>query len=445
MAIELSDKQSLAWSYLEDHVTTEVMYGGGAGGGKSYLGCIWHVYRRTKYPGSRGLIGRNELKVIKESTLVTLLNVCRELGYVSGVDYKYNAVDNVIVWSNGSKTILKELKFQPSDPDFQTLGSTEFTDVFIDEAAEITEKAFEIINTRIRYKLDEFGITPKILLTCNPSQGWIKLRFIKKDNNVVALKPNQRFVPALVTDNPNERFVELYKQQLEALTNDYDKLRLLHGDWDAEPKPVNPFITQFDPQVHVSNLAKFRPETPIIFSIDFNLNPFCLHLSHIWRDGDGPHCHVFDEMAIEAGSIPKVIEQVKIKYGKYLYNAFITGDSMGNRRDISQKDNATYYIQLQRGLKMKNTQFKLPSNPTHENSRADCNYVFCHFPDFKINPNSCSNTIRDIRTVQCDAFGSIIKKDRKQLDQRADFMDCTRYLINTFFRKWIDTHQRMKK
>jgi hypothetical protein len=87
----------------------------------------------------------------------------------------------------------------------------------------------------------------------------------------------------------------------------------------------------------------------------------------------------------------------------------------------------------------------LPHNPTHDNSRADVNYALCHFPDFKINPKTCPNLCRDMRNVQCDAFGEILKKDRKDLNQRADFFDTERYGINTFLRKWIDTHSKIKR
>src|SRR6478609_3988776 len=129
--IDLSQKQSNAWHYLEDKTTNTVLYGGAAGGGKSYLGCIWHVTRRMTYPKSRGLIARESLNSIEESTLVTLFKVCELMGYQAGRDYKYNAQKHTILWKNGSKTVCKELRYIPSDPDFQRLGSTEYTDAFI--------------------------------------------------------------------------------------------------------------------------------------------------------------------------------------------------------------------------------------------------------------------------------------------------------------------------
>lgn len=217
-----------------------------------------------------------------------------------------------------------------------------------------------------------------------------------------------------------------------------------NGAWGSH-KPTNPFITQFDQSKHVSSEAVHQQSKPIIISIDFNLNPFCLNFVHVWRDEKGEHCHIFDEMAITAGSIPKIVDQVKLKYGTFLSNCFITGDAMGNRRDISQRDNATYYVQLMRGLNLTSQQMRLPANPTHENSRADCNYTFCHFPDFKIHPRKCARTINDIKMVECDNFNQIIKKNRDKENQQADHLDNVRYLINAFLRPWINNHQRMVK
>jgi len=444
--ISLSKKQSLAWHYLEDSTTTEVFYGGAAGGGKSFFGCLWHVTRRIQYPGTRGLIGRSKLTNLKESTLVTLFKVCATLGYVAGVDFKYNGQDHVINWSNGSRTILKDLFLYPSDPDFTSLGSTEYTDAFIDEGPEISLKAFEIVNSRIRWMLHDYNLIPKTLITGNPSPGWVKKRFIKdEENKPVKLKPYQKVVQALVTDNPDPQFVKIYKEQLSKITNDYDRQRLLEGDWDAEREVINAFATQYDRKKHESLDAVFDPRKQLLIKIDFNLNPFAVNFSHMWRDAQGEHFHTFNESSIEKGSIPAMVDLIKLKYVHQLSNCIVTGDAMGKRGNLSERDNASNYEQLRRGLGLRNNQLWLPANPTHDNSRADVNYIFCHFPDYKINPLNCPQTCSDLRTVQCDAFGEIIKRNRNDLTQRADFLDCERYGINTFLRKWIDNHMKIKK
>ena len=63
--MKLTIKQTQAIDILEDNETTELLFGGGAGGGKSAFGCYWQIKRRLKYPGTRGLIGRAKLKVLK--------------------------------------------------------------------------------------------------------------------------------------------------------------------------------------------------------------------------------------------------------------------------------------------------------------------------------------------------------------------------------------------
>lgn len=423
--IKLSKKQTLAWKYLEDNETTEIGYGGAAGGGKSWLGCIWHIYRRTTYPDSRGLIGRAELSALKESTLVTFFKACSDMGYRAGVDFKYNGQDHTVTWKNGSKTVFKDLKYYPSDPDFTSLGSTEYTDAFIDEATEITQKAFEIVNSRLRWKIAQFGLKPKTLITCNPGPGWVKERFIlDKNAKPVILAPYQKFVQALPTDNPDEAFRRLYIEQLNKMTSDYDKRRLLYGDWEAEREVLNPFAHQYSTSKHESTLAKFDPNKQLLIKIDFNIVPFAVNFSHMWRDSEGEHFHTFDEAEIAKGSIPAMIDLLKAKFLNQLPNCIITGDAMGNRGDLSQRDNASYYMQLKRGLRLSDSQLRVKSNPTHDNSRADVNYVLANFPDYKINPETCPNTCRDMRTVQCDAFGEILKRNRNDLTQRADFLDC---------------------
>jgi hypothetical protein len=164
----------------------------------------------------------------------------------------------------------------------------------------------------------------------------------------------------------------------------------------------------------------------------------------MWRDANGEHFHIFDEAAIKNGSIPAMIDLIKERYNDQLGTCLITGDAMGKRGELSQRDNASYYLQLQRGLRLKDSQIKVPSNPRHKNSRTDVNYVLAHFPDFKIN-KKCEGACLDMKTVQCDAFGEIIKQDRNNASQRADHLDCVRYSINTFLKKWIENHMKISK
>ena len=71
--MKLTIKQTKAIDYLEDRHKVEVLFGGGAGGGKSALGCYWQIKRRMMYPETKGLIGRTILKRLRRRLLSAFL------------------------------------------------------------------------------------------------------------------------------------------------------------------------------------------------------------------------------------------------------------------------------------------------------------------------------------------------------------------------------------
>ena len=57
--------QKKAIKYLFDDTTNEVLFGGAAGGGKSFVGCSWIIMLALKHPKTRYLIGRSKLLNLK--------------------------------------------------------------------------------------------------------------------------------------------------------------------------------------------------------------------------------------------------------------------------------------------------------------------------------------------------------------------------------------------
>ena len=233
----ISPKQREILRVLDDDAHTEVFMGGAAGGSKSFTGCLWQIKRRLQYPESRGFIARAQLKTLKESTLLTFFDVLRRLGLKPKVDYNYNIMTSVIRFSNGSEEYLKDLFLYPSDPDFVSLGSTEYTDGFIDEMPEITEQAYQIIRSRIRYKLDEFKLIPKIAMGSNPCKTFIYREFYKKwkENQ---LEPYKAYIRASVYDNPfiSQHYIENLKK-----LDKVNRERLLNGNWEYSDDPMRLF------------------------------------------------------------------------------------------------------------------------------------------------------------------------------------------------------------
>ena len=229
----LTVKQTIALDYLEDSTTKEVLYGGAAGGGKSVLGVYWLLKMALKYPGTRWLMGRSELKTLKKTTLNSFFEVAKLQDIKANVHYRFNQQESVIYFVNGSQIVMADLFSYPSDPEFDSLGSLEITGAFIDECNQLAEKAKNIVKSRIRYKLDDYGLLPKMLMTCNPAKNWVYYEFYQPSRQG-ELKPEKQFIQALVTDNA---FIsEHYIENLKTLDKN-SRERLLNGNWEYDDDP----------------------------------------------------------------------------------------------------------------------------------------------------------------------------------------------------------------
>ena len=321
MDIKLTKKQSQCWKLLTDDVTNIITYGGSAGGGKSYLGCLWISSLCLQYPGIRTLIGRTVLQQLKVTTLNTLFEVLQLMGLKSGEHYTFNGQSNIITFSNKSEIILKDLAYQPSDPNYDSLGGLELSAIFIDEAAQVSHLCFSILKSRIRYKLNQYNLIPKVLLTCNPGQNWIKkefyIPFIQE-----TLELNKAFVPALPMDNPH--LPPSYIEMLRGLPN-AQRRRLLEGDWNYNEEDDSLF--NFD---HISNsVFKFKPEPTDkkYMSVDVARFGSDRSVVMIWSGLVVLDCIVFNKLSTT--ELSSEIRELIEKYGIHPTNIIVDSDGVG--------------------------------------------------------------------------------------------------------------------
>jgi len=319
--IKLTKKQSQCWKYLTDDHTNIITYGGSAGGGKSYLGCLWISSLCLQYPGIRTLIGRTVLQQLKVTTLNTLFEVLQLMGLKSGEHYTFNGQSNIITFSNKSEIILKDLAYQPSDPNYDSLGGIEVSAVFIDEAAQVSHLCFSILKSRIRYKLNQYSLIPKVLLTCNPGQNWIKkefyIPFIQE-----TLELNKAFVPALPMDNPH--LPPSYIDMLKGLPN-AQRRRLLEGDWNYNEEDDSLF--NFD---HISNsVFKFKPNTDDKKYMSVDVARFGTDRSvvMIWSGLVVLEVFVFNKLSTT--ELSSEIRELIEKYGIHPSNIIVDSDGVG--------------------------------------------------------------------------------------------------------------------
>lgn len=229
------EKQELALKHLTDKTTKEIGYGGAAGGAKSWTGCTWLAFMCLNYPGTRWFIGREELKRLRESTLMTWYKVCKHYGITKDLYWKYNGQDHFIQFENGSRIDLLELKDLPSDPLFERYGSIEYTGGWIEEAGEVSQMAYETLKSRCGRQLnDKYSLIAKVYVTFNPKKNFVFNYFYKR-NKEGNLPVHIVFITALLFDNPHRE--SGYEQQLNELTNKSQKERLLYGNFEYDDDP----------------------------------------------------------------------------------------------------------------------------------------------------------------------------------------------------------------
>jgi len=141
--INLHEKQGEAFELLTDSNKRFIFFGGGSTGGKSWLGWVWLLSMSIKYPETRWFIGRDELKRLRNTTLITFFKVLSAY-QIPEHYWNYNAQDHFIQLINGSRIDLLELKYYPSDPLYQRFGSAEYTGGWIEEAGEVDFGSFDI-------------------------------------------------------------------------------------------------------------------------------------------------------------------------------------------------------------------------------------------------------------------------------------------------------------
>lgn len=181
--VDYTAKQKEALEILYDQETKYFVYGGSKGGGKSVLGSIYALLNCVfYYPGCRGLIGREKLIDLKQSTLETFFLQCNKWGLIENKHYTYNQQLNKISFWNSSEIILTDLAYSPSDSFYSGLNGIEVSWIWVDESQEIIERCKNILSTLIRYKLSNFNLLPGMLLF-----GFYSIRIISVFENLVQL------------------------------------------------------------------------------------------------------------------------------------------------------------------------------------------------------------------------------------------------------------------
>jgi len=222
----------------------DVLYGGAAGGGKSYAMLV-DPLRYAHKKAHRALILRRSMPELRE-----MIDKSRELYPQAFPGAKFREVEKLWNFPSGAKI---EFGFLERDADVYRYQGQAYSWIGFDEITHLpTEFSWNYLASRLR--TTDPTIQTYLRCTANPGgvgSTWVKRRYI--DSN----EPNKtfvgtdglsrKFIPALLQDNPYLAKDGVYEQMLMSLPPT-QRQQLLEGNWDVAEGAA---FTEFDPKVHV--------------------------------------------------------------------------------------------------------------------------------------------------------------------------------------------------
>jgi len=223
---------------------TDVLYGGAAGGGKSYAMLV-DPLRFAHRAAHRALILRRSMPELRE-----LIDKSRELYPKAFPGCKYKEVEKLWNFPSGAKI---EFGFLERDADVYRYQGQAYSWIGFDEIThQATEFSWNYLASRLRTTDPE--IIPYMRCTANPGgvgAHWVKKRYIDPsppyESFIGKDGLTRKFIPARLEDNPFLAADGRYEQMLKALPPT-QRRQLLEGDWEVAEGAA---FTEFDRNLHV--------------------------------------------------------------------------------------------------------------------------------------------------------------------------------------------------
>ena len=267
-----------------DATESEVLFGGAAGGGKSYGQMVDALLFALKYPGSKQLVLRRTFAELEKSLIRTSLALFpRDV-------YSFNASSHTGRFKNGS---LIDFGYCAAENDVYQYQSAEYDVIRFDELTHFTENQYVYLISRIR---GANSFPKQIKSSTNPGgvgHGWVKRRFVdpvSAETSFVGDDGMTRiFLPSLLRDN---KFLAEgdpdYERRLLALP-EREKKALLYGDWNIFE---GQYFDEFNPKIHICAPFEIPASWRKFRTIDYGLDRLaCLwiaispdNISYVYRE-----------------------------------------------------------------------------------------------------------------------------------------------------------------
>ena len=222
----------------------DVLYGGAAGGGKSFAMLI-DPLRYCHFSEHRALILRRSMPELRE-----LIDKSRELYPKAFKGAKFKEVEKLWQFPSGAKI---EFGFLERDADVYRYQGQAYSWIGFDEITHLpTEFGWNYLASRLRTTNPEI----KTYLRCTANPGgvgahWVKKRYVEPAEHNTSFLGNdgltRKFIPALLQDNPHLAEDGEYERMLQSLPA-IQRKQLLEGNWDISEGAA---FAEFEVETHV--------------------------------------------------------------------------------------------------------------------------------------------------------------------------------------------------
>lgn len=393
VSIDVTRKQKLFLAAT----ASEVLFGGAAGGGKSYGQTVDAFLFALKYPGSKQLLLRRTFAELDKSLIRTVLS-----WYPRKV-FSYNSSSHTGKFSNGS---VLDFGYCATENDVYQYQSAEYDVIRFDELTHFTEMQYVYLISRVR---GSNGFPKQIKSSTNPGgvgHSWVKNRFVDPSPPNTEFRGSDGmsriFIPSLLTDNTFLMTSDPdYQRRLEALP-DREKRALLYGDWDIFE---GQYFEEFNRDTHVCAPFEIPKEWRRYIAIDYGLDM----LAAYWIAVDNNNkCYVYREYCepdLPIGAAAEAINRFTPKDEK-IYLTLAPPD-LWNRSQETGKSKATLFYEAGLSLTKSNNDREAGWLAIKELLRVDkngecrlhifpnCTKLIKHLPELLRDPKHPTDTLNE--------------------------------------------------
>jgi phage terminase large subunit-like protein len=234
---------------------------------------------------------------------------------------------------------------------------------------------------------------------------------------------------ASIYDNPYILPDEVARLEARYPVGSLQRRIRLQGEWLPGMTGV-PVYGNFERQVHVRPQQAPSPNRPLVWSLDFNVSPFCSLVGQHERN----RFRVFREFCLEPGSIPMAVETFRAAYPRHAHEVWLYGDASGGARD-AQSGKSDWRLVLEYLTTYPSpVKLKVPeaNPPVHSRINA-ANLALMDetgLSAVEIDP-SCTELIADLERVLSDGRGGILKSysNKDPYSKRTHMSDAWSYWI----------------